>query len=292
MQSNDQHMCSSKYFKPFTIADEFSSVVDQVTRLLQPYDPGVLIEQCESIKSSSVHDISFFSKDQLQQLNEYRNTPLLLQELSHLWSCCNHSVLRVLIGCCDEAVKLLDEFDCHIDPLEPIGSYPLTEVAPVNATTHTTLEIKCNKTSLQEFSLQNAIDIGSLVTDKCDVTQHCLQLLGATQGFVTLYWSIPKCVLHLINTKVLQHSSYFHKKGVLEVMIHPYARINTSTSADIDVGYVFNYNLIAFITLYKFQECRAKSSSLHVRRYYPPMDPCVMFFTVRYVDKFCLRILM
>ena len=231
-------MCSLKYFKPFTVADEFSNVVDQVTRLLQLYDPGLLIEHCKSIKSSSVHGISFFSKDQLQQLKEYRNTPLLLQELSHLWSWCNHSVLRVLIGCCDEAVKLLDEFDCHFDPLEPIASYPVTEVAPINATTHTTLEIKCNKGNLQEFSLQNAIDIGSLVIDKCDITQHCLQLLGATQGFITLYWSIPKCVLHLINTKVLQHCNYFHRKGVLEIIIHPYARINTSRSADLDVSYV------------------------------------------------------
>ena len=235
LQSKDQQTCPLKYFEPLAVADEFFGVVDQVTKLLQSHDPRLLIKQFRSIKSSNVHGISFFSKDQLQQLKEYKNTPLLLQELSHLWSWSNHSMLRVLIGFCEEAVKLLDEFDCHFDPLKPITSYPITEVAPINSTTHAVLEIKCSQDSLQEFSLQNAMDIGSLVVNKCNVTQHCLQLLGTTQGFITLYWSIPKCVLHLVNTKVLQHCSFFHQKGVLEVAIHPYVRINTSV---LDVSYI------------------------------------------------------
>lgn len=204
--------------------------------MLQSYDPRLLVEQCESIMASDMHGISMFSNDQLNQLKEYTNTPLLLQELSHLWTWSDHSVLRVLVGPCDEAVKLLDEFDCHLDPLEPISSYPASEIAPKNATTQTILEMKCNKDDIHEFSLQNVMDMGSLVTNKCDLTQHCLQLLRAAQGSIILYWSIPKCVSYLVSTTVLQHYNYFCENGILEVVIHPHVQIDTSETADLEVS--------------------------------------------------------
>ena len=182
--------------------------------------------------ASDVHNIRFFSNDQLTQLKEYKSTPMLLQELSHLWSWSNHSVLRVLVSHCDKAVKLLDEFDCHLDPFEPISSYPVSEIVPTNATTHTILEIKC----MQQFSLQGVIDMGSLVVSRCGVTKHCLQLLGVAQGSVILFWSIPKRVLHLISAQVLQHYNCFYEKGVLEVLLHPHVRIDVSRMADLNVS--------------------------------------------------------
>ena len=235
LESKDHKIHFLRYFKPFTVSDKFSSVVNQVTKLVQSCDPKLLIEQCKSLKCSDVHDIRFFSEDQLNQLKEYRSTPLFLQELSHLWSWSNHSVLRVLVGFCDEAIRLLDEFDCQLDPLEPIMSYAVSKEAPINLTTHAILEIKCNGSDIQDFSLQNAMDISSLIINKCNISQYCLKLLMATQGFITLHWSIPKCVMYLINARVQQRCSYFHKKGVLEVVVHPCVRINTSGIPDLDV---------------------------------------------------------
>ena len=232
----DQKNDSLKYFKPSAVADEFSCVVDKISQLLQSYDPRLLVEQCESIMGSDVYNISLFSNDQLDQLKEYTNTPLLLQDLSHLWSWSNHSVLRILAGSCDEAIKLLDEFDCHIDPLDPITSYPTSEIVSKNPTTHTILELKCDGNDMHEFSLQNVIDIGSLVVNKCDLTQHCPQLLKVTQGSIMQYWSIPKCVSHLVSNKVLQHCSFFYERGVMEVTIQPHVRIYTSEMGDTDVS--------------------------------------------------------
>ena len=240
---DDEKNKSLKYFKPSTVADEFSCVVDKITYLLQSYDPRLLVEQCESIMGSDLHNIKFFSTDQLNQLKEYANTPLLLQELSHLWSWSNHSVLRELVRSCDEAVKLLDEFDCHLDPLEPITSYPASETFPKNPNTHTTLELKCDWNDIHKFSLQTVINLGSLVVNKCDLTQHCPQLLKAAQGSIMLYWSIPKCVSHLVSNKVLQHCRYFCENGVIEVVIQPHVRICTSEIGDNDVScQIFIYN--------------------------------------------------
>ena len=236
-KSNDRQTHSLKYFKPSTLADEFSCVVDQMTKLLQSYDPKLLVEHCTTLMGSDVHNISFFSNDQLTQLKEYTSTPLLLQKLSHLWSWSNHSVLRVLVGHCDEAVKLLDEFDCHFDLFKPISSYPVFEkTISTNATTQTILEMKCSKETVQQFSLQGVIDMGSLVVSKCEITRHCLQLVGVARGSVILYWSIPKCVMHLISVHVLQHCNCFYEKGVLEVLIHPNVRIDVSRMADLNVS--------------------------------------------------------
>lgn len=252
LESSGQQTNSIKYFKPSTVADEFSSVVDQVTKLLQSCDPSQLVEKCKFIMGSDVYSISFFSADQLKQLKKYNNTPMLLQELSHLWSWSNHSVLRVLVGSCDKAVKLLNEFDCCLDPLEPVTSYPVSEIAPKNVTIQTTLGMKCKKDNINEFSLQNVIDMGSLVVNRCDLTHHCPQLLGiiTTEGSVILNWSIPKCISHLISSKLLQHSSYFYEKGVLEFTIPPHIQIDTGKMVDLDVSFVYIQILIEIITFY------------------------------------------
>ena len=222
-----------EYLKPSTVVDEFSYVTDQVIQLLQGHDPKLLVEQCKSIMASDTHGIDFFTDDQVKKFKEYNSTAFLLQELSFLWSWSNHTVLRVLVGFCDEAIKLLDEFDCRLDPLVPMTSYPCHEITSVDSTTQSVLEMICNDSD--ELSLQSALDMCSLVINMCDVTQHCLQLL-ATQSSFTIYLSVPKRVVHLIGTKVLQHCNLFYKQGVLEVGIHPDLWIDTGKLAHLNVS--------------------------------------------------------
>ena len=57
--------------------------------------------------------------------------------------------------------------------------------------------------------------------EKCDIIQHCLQLLAVRSDPTILYWTIPKCVVDLINTNVLLHSEYLHSRGILEVLVYP-----------------------------------------------------------------------
>ena len=246
---------------PAAVVDEFSYVTEQITQLLQSHDLKVIIELCETIMASDHdHGIKLFSDDQIKQLNHYRNTCLILQELGYLWSWSNHSVLRVLAEFCGEAIKLLDEFDCHLDCLHPITSYPVFELIPTDATSQTTLSVKFAK-GLATITLQDVFDMCSLVVNHCGVTQYCLQLIATQQakGFVTIYWTIPKCVVNLINSTVLQHSSKFYDLGVLEVAIYPDIKIITGNIAKPKVSVVFYCNKLLHelhicitISLFKF----------------------------------------
>ena len=226
---------------PAAVADEFSYVTEQITELLQSHDPKVIVEQCERIMASD-HDrgIKFFSDDQIERLKYYNATPLLLQELSHLYSWSNHSILRVLVGFCKEAIKLLDEFDCHLDTLQPMTSYPVLEIIPIDVTSQTTLNVKFAR-SVANITLQDVFDICSLVVNHCGVTQYCLQLIATQQGqdFVTIYWSIPKCIVNLISSTVLQHSSKLYDMGVLEVAIYPDIKITAGNIANPKVSVLF-----------------------------------------------------
>ena len=222
--------------KPAAVADEFSYVTEQITGLLKSQDPQVIVAQCGTLIASDLaHSIKFFSDDQIERLKCYKATPLLLQELSHLWSWSNHSMLKDLVGFSEEAIKLLDEFDHHLDPLHPISSYPVFEIIPTDATLKTTLNVKFAKNvHMAKITLQDVFDMCSLVVNHCGVTQYCLQLIANQQakGFVTIYWSIPKCVVNLISSIVLHHSSKFYDMGVLEVAIYPDIKITTGNVAN------------------------------------------------------------
>ena len=210
------------YFKPNTVVDEFSCVTEQVAKLLQSYNPKLLVEQCETILASDhIHDIKLFSDEQLQQLHNYKDTPSLLQELGHLWSWSNHSMLRVLVGFCGKAIELLDNFDSRLDLFEPITAYPLFEIIPSDVTTRATLSVKFVKCA--QILLQDVFNMCSLLINKCGVTRYCLQLIAAqyVQGLDTIYWSIPKCVASLISCKSLQFISSLYDEGVLEITIYP-----------------------------------------------------------------------
>ena len=228
------------------MVDEFSYVTKQITELLLSHDPKVMVEQCEAIMASDHdHGIKLFSDNQIERLKYYNATPLLFQELSHLWSWSNHLMLRVLVGFCKEAIRLLDEFDDHLDPLQPITSYPVLEIISTDATSQTTLNVKFAK-SVAKITLRDVFDMSSLVVNHCSVTWYCLQLIATQQakGFVTIYWSIPKCIVDLIRNTVLQHSSKFYDMGVLEVTIYPDIKIITSNIAKPIVSVIFHCHYI------------------------------------------------
>ena len=226
----DEEISTTAYLEPSTVADEFSCVIEQIMELLQSYNPKMLVKQSKTIMASDrAYDIKYFSDEQVKQLSGYSTTPILLQELNHLWSWSNHSVLRVLVGFCDEAIKLLDKFDCHLDPFEPITSYPVFELIPTDPTSQTTLSIKFTRRK-STFTLQDVFDMCSLVVNHCGITHYCLQLIATqcTQDFVTTFWSIPECVVNLISSKLKQHGNRFCIMGLLEAAIYPDIKISTN----------------------------------------------------------------
>ena len=205
-----------------TVLVLYFHLIDQLEELLQSYDYGIMMEQCRSLMASDHNDIKLFTSDQLMSFSWY-NIAILLRKLC-LFAWNNCSILRTLVSYCSKANKLLDKFESNLDPLKPVACYPVpclsSDMIPSDTSTYTILAIRC-KVELYEASLQYVYDVESVMIEKCDITQHCLQLLAVRSDPTILYWTIPKCVVDLINTNVPLHSEYLYSRGILEVLVYP-----------------------------------------------------------------------
>ena len=197
----------------------FLYLIDKMKEVQQFYKSR-LVQHCKGLKASDIHDIDLFSADQIREL---RVSNILLK-LSGLFSWNNHSILKSLVSGSSEAVELLDEFKSKLDPLQPITSYPIpclySKMIPTDTSTYTILAVRCDK-ELYQCTLQYVYDVQSVMIEKCGITQHCLQLLAVRSDPTILYWTIPKCVVDLINTNVPLHSEYLYSRGILEVLVYP-----------------------------------------------------------------------
>ena len=202
----------------------FFQVSGSVVELLASFHVELLLDVCESLMASDKDAIKFFSDDQMKKLKTFDSSFVLLQKLSLLFTWSNHSILRVLADQCSEAVNILDNFDCRVNSFELITYYPIPcfslNMIPVDTSTYTILAISCDQ-ELYKSTLQYVYDMQSVMMDKCDITQHCLQLLAVRNNPTILYWTIPKCVVYLIHTTVPQHSEYLYSRGILGVWVYP-----------------------------------------------------------------------
>ena len=214
----------------------FLSLIDQVAELLQSCTLKI-VEKCENLKASVVYNISLFSTDQIKGLNECSKTSSLLVKLGPLLTWSNHSILKALACFSSEAVKLLDKFESDLDLLQPITSHPVpflsTDMIPNDTSTYTLLAARC-RVELYDSSLQYIYDVESVMIEKCDITQHCLQLLAVRSDPTIFYWTIPQCVVHLINTNVPLHSDHLYSRGILEVSVYP--DLSLITGDDVCIG--------------------------------------------------------
>ena len=203
-------------------------LIDRLEEVLQSCDYKMMMEQCKILMASDQCGIKLFTSDQLKAFSHYNNTLLLRMLCLSTWSNC--SILRTLVNRCSEAVKLLDKFESNLDPHQLIASYPIPhfspDMIPDDTSTLTILAVRC-KVELYECSLQYIYDVQSAIIEKCDITQHCLQLLAVRNDPTILYWTIPKCVVDLINTNVPLHSEHLYSRGVLEVLVYPDLRLTT-----------------------------------------------------------------
>ncbi|XP_065912537.1 uncharacterized protein [Dysidea avara] len=209
----------------------FNYLVDHLTNLLKTSNPKKLVEACDALMASDVHQIKLFSDPQIEVLNQFSDTCALLQCLESYWSWNDHSVLIQLLRSCDEAVKLLYKYDDQLDPCQLIATYPIPSLSPdmipKESSPHTILAIRCSQ-EVYSLSLQYVYDMRSLMVEKCDITLHCLQLLAVNANPTIIYWTIPKCVVDLVVTKVMTHRDSLHDQMVLEVYIHPSIRVDTN----------------------------------------------------------------
>jgi len=121
-------------------------------------------------------------------------------------------VLSAVVKACNDpkAMMLLQQFDAQLDLSLPVTEYPVPQpvpaMVPYGTSTQTMLAVKL-KTKISNFSLQQIFEICYLIQKTFQITEHSLQLMAANSSSTFLYWMIPKCVSHLIGSKIMQDSS-------------------------------------------------------------------------------------
>ena len=216
---------SQKRLRSISIVANFLDMKMQLQQILQTSNSQIILEQCKSLMASHDHDIALFSNEYLRSLKQCSLVPEILQKLSPFFMWSNHSVLIAVVEACNnpEATMLLQQFDSQLDLSLPITEYPVPQpypsMAPYDTSTETVLAVKLN-TELSRFSLQQFFELQCLIQKHFQITEHSMQLMAAKSSLGILYWMVPKCIAHLINSKIMQDPGV-HGSRVQELSIWP-----------------------------------------------------------------------
>jgi len=220
-----EHPGIQKHYKASSVNAAFLDMVMQLEDMLQSSSSQKVYEQCQSLMASHEHDIALFSNEYLNSLKACSFVPTIIQKLSPFFKWSDHSVLSAVVKACNnpEAMMLLQQFDAQVDFSLPVTEYPVPQpvptMAPYGISTQTVLTVKLNS-DLSKFPLQQVIELRCLIQKAFQITEHSLQLMAAKSSSTILYWMIPKCVSHLISSKIMQDAS-LHVGKVEEVSVYP-----------------------------------------------------------------------
>ena len=212
-----------KHIKPSEVEKQFSYLSGHALELLSCCDPKLLMKWCENLMASEIHKIKLLPPYSLYKLRKLRTSAAILKMMSVLWTWNNHSILTCLARFSEVALTLLEEFDSRLCLKFWIADYPLLPLTPsmipYENNSYTILGLKCDiKLNL---SLQLVHQMQSVLIEKCEITEHALQLLAVQSSPLLLQWMISKYVVSIINVNVRQHCQYFATKGITEIKIHP-----------------------------------------------------------------------
>ena len=213
-----------KHIKPSEVEIEFHYIAGHVTELLSCCDPKLLIKWCENFMDSEKHKTKLLPPYSLYKLRKLKSSLPILKMMSVHWTWNNHSMLTCLANFSDVALNLLEDFDSRLHLNFRIAKYPLVPPAPsmipYNNNSYTTLTLKCDHMKLN-LSLQLVHEMQSILIEKCEITEHALQLLAVQSSPLLLQWMISKYIVTIINLNVKRHCQYFATKGIMEILIHP-----------------------------------------------------------------------
>ena len=212
-----------KHLKPSTVDRVFQYTVKHVIELLSCCDPNLLIKWCKHLKASDTHEIKLFTANFMDQMKQLKSSKAILKMLSHYWAWSSYSILKALAQFSKLALDMLEEFDARLNTMLSIAEYTITSLAvsmfPYDTSSYTVLTLECDHKLNQ--SLQLVYDMQSVITENCDITQHALLLLAVDSYPTRLYWMIPKSVVTIVNTRVMECSQLLVSKGVIKIFIYP-----------------------------------------------------------------------
>ena len=213
-------------FKASLVITEFLDMKNQLENMLQSCNAQKIYKKCKKLMASNTQNIPLFSDvEYLRSLKECKLAPAILQKLSPFFTWSDHSVLTAAVKASNnsKAVMLLQYFDAQLDLSLPITEYsvpqPVSSMAPYETSMQTVLGIKLN-TELSKISLQQVLELRYSVQKGFQITEHSLQLMAVESNTNILYWIIPKCICHLISSKIMQDPS-LHGGRVQEVSVYP-----------------------------------------------------------------------
>ena len=213
-------------FKASLVITEFLDMKNHLENMLQSCNAQKIYKKCKKLMASHAQSIPLFSDvEYLRSLKECKLAPAILQKLSPFFTWSDHSVLAAAVKACNnsKAVMLLQHFDAQLDLSLPITEYsvpqPVSSMAPYETSMQTVLGIKLN-TELSKVSLQQVLELRYSVQKSFQITEHSLQLMAVESNTNILYWIIPKCISHLISSKIMQDPS-LHGGRVQEVSVYP-----------------------------------------------------------------------
>ena len=252
--NHDQLYCI-KYLNPLTVETVFQYTVNHVIDLLSSCDPILLVKWCENMMASISHGIKLFPSSFIASIKQLKSSTAVLKMLRIHWSWSNYSILSVLAQFSKLALEMLEEFRMRLNTTLPITDYPILSLAvsmfPYNTTAYTVLTFECDQKLNQ--SLQMVYDMQLMIVENCEITQHALLLLTVSSNPTRLFWMIPKNVVSIVNTRVIECSELFYSKGVIKIFIYP-STVHVLHSAKTVWPYMFlNEHVrkhIAFIQVY------------------------------------------
>ena len=220
-----------KHFDHFTSPlVAFIHLLGILDNLLQSVNPSVLVSKCSELFASDIHKIALFSTDELNLFGQYNETSMLIKRLRSHWTWYDHSVLKALLESShlDGAMKLLDDFESHIDYTLPVTDYPISSVnhlmIPDRSSKYTLLATKYKgDATIRYLTLQCLTDLKMKMIRSFGITTHSVQLLAVNHSPIIFYWLIPRAVVPLlsIRSSVKKHSEQLKSIGLTEVAVYP-----------------------------------------------------------------------
>jgi len=205
---------------------QFTQLLLKLYSLLEKYTAKFLTLILSQLQITKSNRISLFSDRDLVGYNASETATSVLKALRHCWSWYDFSLLRLLMETCGipEAVKLLDDFGSTVDFSQPLPTYPLPTISSsfefCKESCFTVLATKIEQ-EYDNVSFENVQQVKVKMSEKFEVTEHCLHLMAVNSNPTVLYWMIPKSIVPTISAKVHEQCGYLHTIDISEVAIYP-----------------------------------------------------------------------
>ena len=198
---------------------QYLYLIDELCKLMESCDPKVFTDKCASLMASDIHSIPLFSDIVLKDFSEYHNVSIMLRYLMCYFTWCDLSVIQELLELCGypDGVRLLKNFKYQIIRPFPT-SKPHSLMIPPDASQYT---LMATLYELKHFplSLKHIEVVKSLITENCEITPICCQVLANTVNDQIFHWLIPKNVVPLVVRKAQENCSNLHEYGIKAMSI-------------------------------------------------------------------------